>query len=376
MSHLLDEQGLPCPQLHAGRSPPQRCSRPQPQPSSVPDNDYFMLAPSSQLESMLSRSAPGPIMASPVFESMPRPATFAGQSFGASYKVPISNAITTARSIEVPQMYQHNQQSNLAQMGPTSHPRDYYEPLQSLSATPFLDEGLFEMEMPHEEFPIQQQYPEMSQHDSSQYLWPQQQVQPSPMLHTLTPEHTALDEAYLPSQLVSEENWDLNLPVGSMRGWIGRVPTLGEDLLPRLDTDLLAPPASSGALSPSSASSVASSSSRRSFSRRSRNQMTNGDFVCHWCTAAFPTSVELTHHLRSHAPYASRNHVCQHCEKRFQYRKDLFRHLPRHDPNRQKFYCPFKGCKYHVKGFGRRDHLDRHVISQHPRSEPAGSESG
>lgn len=176
----------------------------------------------------------------------------------------------------------------------------------------------------------------------------------------------------LSSDITNNYNYQEGLAqgtVGNMRGWIGRAPMTGERAVPRLDTNHLAPPDSNLAnRSPTSASTTGSSF--RSGSRRRPWEMTTGDFICGHCNAGFPTQGDLTHHLRSHASYMSRQHVCHDCEKRFQYRKDLLRHLPRHDPNRKKYYCSIRTCKYHSKGFGREDHLQRHLLSQHRVDTP------
>lgn len=181
----------------------------------------------------------------------------------------------------------------------------------------------------------------------------------------------------LSSDITNNYNYQEGLAqgtVGNMRGWIGRAPMTGERAVPRLDTNHLAPPDSSSAnRSPTSASTTGSSF--RSGSRRRPWEMTTGDFICGHCNAGFPTQGDLTHHLRSHASYMSRQHVCHNCEKRFQYRKDLLRHLPRHDPNRKKFYCSIRTCKYHSKGFGREDHLQRHLLSQHRVDTPQRMDS-
>lgn len=173
----------------------------------------------------------------------------------------------------------------------------------------------------------------------------------------------------LPDEVTENINFQPGMAetaVGSMLGWIRRAQTIGDRDLPRLSTNLLAPPDRCYAnRSPSSASTAGSSSSRHS-----RIRAAPGDLACFSCTATFANQGDLTHHLRSHQPYASRNHVCHKCEKRFQYRKDLIRHLPRHDPHRKKYYCPFSSCKYHRKGFGRQDHLDRHIITQHRVGTP------
>lgn len=181
----------------------------------------------------------------------------------------------------------------------------------------------------------------------------------------------------LTGELTSNFNYQPNIGrnVENMLGWARRAPTLGDRSMPHLkvDTDHLAPPTLSPShRSPSSASSAGSSVKS---SRRSGDLMFFGDLSCGHCDASFNTQGDLTHHLRSHQPYQSRRHVCEHCQKRFQYRKDLARHLPRHDPNRPKFYCKFVGCKYHKKGFGRQDHLDRHIQSQHKMDSPLVSRS-
>ncbi|CAK4033663.1 Zinc finger PLAG1 [Lecanosticta acicola] len=189
------------------------------------------------------------------------------------------------------------------------------------------------------------------------------------------PESSISQEPNAPERLSADVTNNYNYPqsvahgaVGNMRGWIGRAPTTGDRAVPRLDTNFLAPPEHlSATRSPTSASTTGSS---RPGSRRKPWEMTVGDFVCGYCNAGFPAQGDLTHHLRSHAPYTSRQHVCDRCHKRFQYRKDLHRHLPKHDPNRKKFYCPLSACKYHTKGFGRADHLERHLTSQHRIDTP------
>lgn len=179
----------------------------------------------------------------------------------------------------------------------------------------------------------------------------------------------------LPTEVTSNPNYQPGMvpsaAPGNMLGWINRAPVIGDRTLPsRLDTNMLVPPeANSANRSPTSASTTGSSTRG---SRRQKWEMT-GDFVCHWCNAGFTTQGDLTHHLRSHQPYLSRQHVCRHCEKRFQYRKDLTRHLPKHDPNRKRYYCIFKGCKYSSRGFGRQDHLDRHIQTQHRVDTPQKS---
>ena len=175
----------------------------------------------------------------------------------------------------------------------------------------------------------------------------------------------------LPLEVTSNPNYQpgmMNGVVGNMQGWAKRAPAIGNHTALSINTTHLAPPDDFAAnRSPTSASTTESST--RPGSRRSREEMM-GNFVCGYCKAGFPTQGELTHHLRSHAPYMSRQHVCSICEKRFQYKKDLGRHAPKHDPNRKKYYCSYQGCKYFSKGFGRQDHLDRHLATQHRVDTP------
>lgn len=198
---------------------------------------------------------------------------------------------------------------------------------------------------------------------------------PTPLLETpFCPEAPYLSPQIpqiLPFDVTSSPNYHpgmVNGAVGYMQGWARRAPAIGCHARLSINTAHLAPPEDMAAnRSPTSASTTGSST--RPGSRRSREEMM-GNFVCGYCKAGFPTQGELTHHLRSHAPYMSRLHVCNICEKRFQYKKDLGRHAPKHDPNRKKYYCTFQGCKYFSKGFGRQDHLDRHLTTQHRVDTP------
>ena len=149
----------------------------------------------------------------------------------------------------------------------------------------------------------------------------------------------------------------------NVESWVARPRVPRDRLVPRLDTTRLAPPTPSTHRSPVSA---ASPSSSRMSNRRTKQQLIRGnyDHRCHVCQAGFDTRSDLTHHLRSHAPYSQRQHVCAFCNKRFPYAKDLRRHLRIHGEN--KILCPHASCKFAWKGFARQDHLDRHLRSQHP----------
>ena len=84
------------------------------------------------------------------------------------------------------------------------------------------------------------------------------------------------------------------------------------------------------------------------------------------CVETFRTANELYHHQRNkHTDYASRPCACTRCDKRFLYPKDLRRHERTHEHGSRQFYCHQSTCKWHTRGFGRQDHLDRHVRDVH-----------
>lgn len=60
----------------------------------------------------------------------------------------------------------------------------------------------------------------------------------------------------------------------------------------------------------------------------------------------------------------SRPHHCTICGQRFKRADHLKGHVARHNGD-YKFKCPHSGCKYAVRGFVRRDELDRHEIYAH-----------
>lgn len=203
-----------------------------------------------------------------------------------------------------------------------------------------------------------------STRQASHFSWAQPDL-PQPGLTEVDADYTAFRHMRLQASLDEATIDDSHpYPEAAMGDSLGRnrlAPMSGDTKSALLSSDLLAPPDRLHAnRSPSSVSTTCSSSSRRS-----RLQAAPGELACDSCSTSFGSLGDLKHHLRSHQPYAQRNHVCQRCEKRFQYRKDLLRHIPRHDPYRQRYFCPYRNCKYHNKGFGRQDHLVRHIGSQH-----------
>lgn len=87
---------------------------------------------------------------------------------------------------------------------------------------------------------------------------------------------------------------------------------------------------------------------------------------CHVCNAGFDTKSDLTHHLRVHIPVDQRQYACGQCGKRFLFPKDLRRHSYVHTSN--QLFCDRADCKHSTKGFTRRDHLERHLLSVHGTS--------
>ncbi|KAM3419553.1 hypothetical protein BST61_g2893 [Cercospora zeina] len=277
----------------------------------------------------------------------------------------------TPGNMDRPRMPSYAGQSNLGAAGqhfghtmqasamPTSGFASGYSALHDMNAT------TPQYTLPQQYNELEQLFPEL--HEPMQTVrHPQRAPRVSPYESSSTLPTTSVPQV-LSNENLGNHNLQVDsLPLGHMHGWLDRA-TAGGRHMPRLDTNHLVPPQVPDAhLSPTSASSAGSSAGRSP--RRSKEEMVLGEISCSQCDAAFSTQGDLTHHLRSHAPYQSRSHVCPTCKKRFQYKKDLARHAPRHDPNRQRFQCRHAGCKYHTKGFGRQDHLDRHLVTQH-RSE-------
>ncbi|CAK1362763.1 uncharacterized protein RHO25_006987 [Cercospora beticola] len=59
-----------------------------------------------------------------------------------------------------------------------------------------------------------------------------------------------------------------------------------------------------------------------------------------------------------------RKWTCDACGKSFFWPKDLARHKATHQQDSKRYKCPFPGCEL-IKGFARKDHLDRHKRSHH-----------
>ncbi|KUJ20145.1 uncharacterized protein LY89DRAFT_666964 [Mollisia scopiformis] len=90
--------------------------------------------------------------------------------------------------------------------------------------------------------------------------------------------------------------------------------------------------------------------------------------ICSTCNAPFSRLFEL----RKHAKYHDKPISCSDCSRRFGRRRDLIRHQKTthrdtHEPER--WFCPYKMCRYHSSPFGRRDNLLRHVRNMHLADE-------
>ena len=104
----------------------------------------------------------------------------------------------------------------------------------------------------------------------------------------------------------------------------------------------------------------------RATSLQSDTRTTIGNLSCdhpgcdHTCTS----SDDLKHHRRCHIPTEQRPHPCPYCTQRFLYPREVERHLPTHGLG-LRYYCKHSSCPYATRGFGRQDHLTRHVRTKH-----------
>ena len=84
------------------------------------------------------------------------------------------------------------------------------------------------------------------------------------------------------------------------------------------------------------------------------------------CQFSSPSHTMMKRHRRyRHTPMAERPYPCSKCSKRFLFPRSLRRHMILHgDKTRHK--CPVSGCRYAERGFGRPDHVERHLRNAHP----------
>ena len=82
------------------------------------------------------------------------------------------------------------------------------------------------------------------------------------------------------------------------------------------------------------------------------------------CHHTFQRRCDLHHHLRYHVPMLHRPYECPLCHRRFNYPREVRWHMPSHGLGpRQR--CPHDRCRFATRGFGRRDHLLRHLRNCH-----------
>lgn len=105
---------------------------------------------------------------------------------------------------------------------------------------------------------------------------------------------------------------------------------------------------------------------RQTMRPQNDSQSGHGRLICghDGCSHTSLTNEGLRHHRRYHMPMELRPHPCPYCHQRFLCPREVERHLPTHGLGRH-FYCNVSSCLYATKGFGRRDHLTRHVRSKH-----------
>lgn len=108
-----------------------------------------------------------------------------------------------------------------------------------------------------------------------------------------------------------------------------------------------------------------SASRPRSSAGRSYGALSDtSSFTClsEGCGKTFNTRGKLNKHARYHMPGPLE---CPECGQRAHFKKDLERHMRTHTGERP-FKCPVEECPFHGLGFGREDHRERHLASQHP----------
>lgn len=83
---------------------------------------------------------------------------------------------------------------------------------------------------------------------------------------------------------------------------------------------------------------------------------------------------DMTHHRRCHLPPHRRPHVCVVCSRRFLFPRELRRHMAAHGVG-ARHLCPHSLCRYASRGFGRSDHLMRHLRNCHAASSRTVADS-
>jgi hypothetical protein len=82
------------------------------------------------------------------------------------------------------------------------------------------------------------------------------------------------------------------------------------------------------------------------------------------CRTTCPTRGALNHHIRYHTPADRRPHQCSLCPQRFLHPREVRRHMSTHGIG-PRHLCPIPRCPWAIRGFGRRDHLLRHLRRFH-----------
>ena len=83
---------------------------------------------------------------------------------------------------------------------------------------------------------------------------------------------------------------------------------------------------------------------------------------------------DISHHERCHLPAHRRPHRCALCHRRFLYPRELRRHMASHGVG-IRYMCPVPRCRYATRGFGRRDHLLRHLRNSHATASRTGTDA-
>lgn len=170
-----------------------------------------------------------------------------------------------------------------------------------------------------------------------------------------------------------------SVPIGGqMQVWVDTTYSTGQRVLPalhpmpareRLQAQQQALPATGPLQSAGQRQSGTLSPRQSSHTQSEKGTSSTRPYPCPHrdCGTWWATRDALRYHQRCHRPIEQRPHACPYCDARFLYPREVERHLPSHGREYgQRWYCPDLECAYATEGFGRKDHLTRHLrSSQH-----------
>jgi len=95
-------------------------------------------------------------------------------------------------------------------------------------------------------------------------------------------------------------------------------------------------------------------------------------YTCNTCAKRFEKRNILKRHKKQH----EKPFQCHLCDKRFAENRDMKRHIVVHHSSQipglsqPRYLCSEQGCRFSQAGFGRKDHLTRHMRRAHSRLTP------